>query len=166
MHTASKTFWHFWLMSVLSLTVVHPDLSPAKRTAGSLQLATGDPPPEHKIPVSTPNHTADLSHATGTDKPSQPLTDLLQLMVRTRQWVPGPGMISLNLTSEAKHESAASPGSTAQNSGSSALCVVAKDENHYLVEWVRYHRCLGEVLNLCWQREVLHCFQFLCQALT
>lgn len=26
----------------------------------------------------------------------------------------------------------------------SALCVVAKDENRYIAEWVQYHKCLGE----------------------
>lgn len=34
-----------------------------------------------------------------------------------------------------------------QHSGGStysALCVVAKDENRYIAEWVQYHKCLGE----------------------
>jgi hypothetical protein len=30
----------------------------------------------------------------------------------------------------------------------SAICVVAKNENRYIAEWIEYHRCLGEQPNL------------------
>lgn len=33
---------------------------------------------------------------------------------------------------------------SAKPGGYSALCVVGKDENLYVREWVDYHKCLGE----------------------
>ena len=30
-----------------------------------------------------------------------------------------------------------------QESGYSALCVVGKDENQYIPEWLDYHKCIG-----------------------
>lgn len=35
-------------------------------------------------------------------------------------------------------------GQSASQHTYSAICVVAKDENRYLAEWVQYHKCLGE----------------------
>ena len=38
------------------------------------------------------------------------------------------------------------PASSHQEHGSySALCVVGKNENRYIREWVEYQKCLGEV---------------------
>lgn len=56
-------------------------------------------------------------------------------------------------------------GQSASQHTYSAICVVAKDENRYLAEWVQYHKCLGELrcppatgntaTRVAWSRDLL-----------
>ena len=68
-----------------------------------------------------------------------------------RQWALLLALVAAAASMRPAVAAAAAAGTTAAADGYSALCVVGKNENLNVREWVEYHKCLGEPQLPCMQ---------------